>query len=128
MGNIPGIHIGNGCSSIGDFNGDGLDEVFQYGFGGMGKFIFIIGYDAEADDVEYYCRIPFDLIDPENGPAPVEFMNYKGMYGFKVYYVELSAAGGPSYVPEPNLDNRKWFFYTWDGEKREYVEVEEVAE
>jgi hypothetical protein len=85
MKDIPGTHIGNGASSIGDFNGDGLDEVFQYVFGGMGKFIFIIGYDAATGDIENYCRIPFDIIDPENGPAPAEFMSYKGMEGFKVY-------------------------------------------
>jgi hypothetical protein len=128
MKDIPGTHIGNGTSSIGDFNNDGLDEVFQYVFGGMGYFIFIIGYDAATDDIENYCRIPFDIIDPENGPAPAEFMIYKGMEGFKVYYVELSVAGGPSYVPDPKPDNRKWFFYTWDGIKKEYIRVEEVTD
>jgi hypothetical protein len=128
MKDIPGTHIGDGASSIGDFNGDGQDEVFQYVFGGNGKFIFIEGYDAATDDIKYYCKIPFDIIDPENGPAPAEFMTYKGMEGFKVYYVELSVAGGPSYVPDPKPDNDKWFFYTWDGTKKEYIRVEEVTD
>jgi hypothetical protein len=129
MRDIPGFHIGNGCSSIGDFNGDGLDEVFQYVFGGNGNFIFIIGYDADNDKLVYYCDIPFDIIDPENGPAPVEFMTYKGMEGFKVYYYELNVAGGPSEPPnEPNPDNKRWFFYTWDETRREYITVEEVVE
>jgi hypothetical protein len=127
MQDIPGTHIGNGCSSFGDFNGDGLDEVFQYAFGGNGKFIFIIGYDAGNDKLAYYCNIPFALIDPDNGPAPAKFMTYKGMEGFKVYYYELSVAGGPNEPPnEPDPDNGKWFFYTWDETKREYVQVEEV--
>jgi hypothetical protein len=50
------------------------------------------------------------------------------MEGFKVYYVELNVAGGPGYIPEPMPDNNKWFFYTWDAEKREYVRVEEITE
>jgi hypothetical protein len=128
MRDIPGAHIGNGCSSFEDFNGDGIDEVFQYIFGGNGKFIFIIGYDADNDKLKLFCEIPFIIIDPENGPAPVEFMTYKGMNGFKVYYYALNVAGGIGYVPEPNQDNEKWFFYTWDEIKREYIEVEEVVE
>jgi hypothetical protein len=128
MKDIPGTHIGNGTSSIGDFNGDGLDEVFNYCFSGMGNFIFILGYDEGKDDNIVYCDIPFQIIDPENGPAPAEFLTYKGMEGFKVYYVQLNVAGGPGYVPEPVPDNDKWFFYTWDDEKREYVRVEEITE
>jgi hypothetical protein len=128
MKDIPGTHIGDGASSIGDFNGDGLDEIFTFGFGGNGKFIFIDGYDAATDDIKNYCKIPFDIIDPENGPAPAEFMTYKRMEGFKVYYAESSVAGGPSYVPDPKPDNDKWFFYTWDGTKKEYIRVEEVTD
>jgi hypothetical protein len=129
MQDIPGAHIGNGTSSVGDFNGDGLDEVFQYAFGGNGNFIVIIGYDAAADDAKDYCLIPFWLIDPENGPAPVEFMTYKGMEGFTVYFLELSVAGGPTLPPEPaNPDNEKWLFYSWDAAKREYARIEEAAE
>ncbi|MDR1429598.1 MAG: hypothetical protein LBI85_04855 [Spirochaetaceae bacterium] len=129
MKDIPGTHIGNGTSSVGDFNGDGMDEIFQYAFGGNGNFIVIIGYDAAADDIVYYCRIPFWLIDPENGPAPVEFMTYKGMEGFKVYFLELTVAGGPTLPPEPtNPDNGKWVFYSWDAAKMEYARIEEVVE
>jgi hypothetical protein len=128
MKDMPGTHIGNGTSSIDDFNGDGLDEVFQYGFGGNGKFIFIIGYDNTEDNIGYYCNIPFGIIDPENGPAPVEFMTYKGMNGFKVYYVANNVAGGIGCVPKPMPDNRKWFFYTWDETTRKYIRVEEVVD
>jgi hypothetical protein len=128
MKDIPGTHIGKGLSSIGDFNGDGIDEIFQYIFSGMGNFIFIQGYDADKNDKVPYCDIPFELIDPENGPAPVKFMSYKGMDGFKVYYFRTDVADGPNYVSEPDSGNKKWFFYTWDTNKREYVRVEEVVE
>jgi hypothetical protein len=55
-------------------------------------------------------------------------MMYKGMYGFKAYYSQSIVAGGPSSVYEPIPNNKKWFFYTWDATKREYVEVEEVLD
>jgi hypothetical protein len=54
--------------------------------------------------------------------------SYKGMKGFKVYYVQLRVSGGSGYVPESMPDNNKWFFYTWDTERREYVRVEEIEE
>jgi hypothetical protein len=128
MRDIPGTRIGNSTSSIGDFNGDGRDEVFEYAFGGRAFLIIIYGYDAEKDNFVNYCDInlSFRLIDKYDGPAPAEFMTYKGMYGFKVYYVALELGFGPDYHPDPNPKNNKWFFYTWSAEQREYVEVGEV--
>jgi len=131
MQNIPGTLISNSTSSFGDFNGDGIDEIFQYAFGGNALLVSIRGYDTEKDDFVSYTLntwIPFRIIDPENGPAPVEFMTYNGMYGFKVFFYQLELAGGPGWVPNPNPKNGKWIFYTWDAEKREYVEVGEVVE
>ncbi|GHT71889.1 hypothetical protein FACS1894110_25680 [Spirochaetia bacterium] len=128
MKDIPGIHIGNGTCSLGDFNGDGIDEVFQCGFYGYGKALHIWGYDAEKDSLVAYCDIPFGLIDAENGPAPVEFMTYKGIDGFKVYYAATVVAGGPNDIPETPLDNNKWFFYAWDEGEKEYIRIEEVKD
>jgi hypothetical protein len=130
MKDIPGIHIGNNASSFYDFNEDGIEELFQYGFGGSDFLIIIKGYDAVRDEFVNYCLIPFGgyRIDPENGPAPVEFMTYKGMNGFKALYGESIVADGPNYVYEPMPDNDKWFFYTWDETTRKYVEVEEVVD
>lgn len=128
MKDIPGTHIGDGTSSVGDFNGDGLDEIFQYGFFGRGNTVLIYGYSVQENEVVYYCSIPFDIIDDENGPAPVEFMTYKGMDGFKVYYVMPSVAGGPDYVYAPAPDNWKWYFYTWDEVEWKYLRVEEIVD
>jgi hypothetical protein len=123
MGDIPGIRIGRGCMSLGDFNGDGIDEIFGYGFGGNGNFIISIGYDPVKDDIAYYCNIPFSLIDKENGPAPLQFTTYQGRDGFKVYYYASSVASGPSGQrdpPDPN--NEQWVFYSWDKEQKKFVE------
>jgi hypothetical protein len=134
MRDIPGTHINDGICSYGDFNGDGLDELFYYGFGGIGDSISIKGYSVEEDKIVNYCGtsglgIPFGLIDQENGPAPVEFMAYKGKEGFKVHYFSTYVGGGPSDPPEQaNPNNRKWMFYTWDAAAREYIEVGEVEE
>jgi hypothetical protein len=128
MRDIPGKHIGNSSSSFGDFSNDGIDEVFEYGFYGYGKRIIIWGYDLGKDDFISYCEIPFGLMDYHKGPAPVKFMIYQGMYGFKVSFYQGDVAGGPDYVPESHPDNGKWLFYTWDGEQREYVRVGEIIE
>jgi hypothetical protein len=99
MQEIPGTRIGYGASSFGDYNGDGIDEIFRYGFGGNGYFISIRGYDAEKDGLVLYCSIPFEILDKDHGPAPVEFLTYNGVYGFKVYFSQPNVAGGPVYIP-----------------------------
>jgi hypothetical protein len=124
MKDIPGTSMGdNSASAYGDYNGDGIMELFQYVFGGNGRFIQIKGYDEKTDKIVYYSDSPFGIIDPENGPAPVEFMTYNGRYGFKVYIMGYSVWPDP-----PNPKNRKWFFYAWDEEQREYVNMGEVLE
>jgi hypothetical protein len=124
MQDIPGTHIGDSTSSIGDFNGDGKNEIFTYGFGGNWFAIVIKSYDPEKDDFVNYCEIPFRLIDRENGPAPVEFITYNGMYGFKVFYSAWEVA--LSYPSDPSPKSNKWFFYTWDKEQKKYIEVGEI--
>ena len=126
MQNIPGTRIDNSTSSFGDFNGDGIDEIFEYGFYGRGSFILIWGYDKAKDDYVDYCEIPFKIIDPKNGPAPVEFMTYRGMFGLKVYYSNNEVAGGIGWVSDPDSKNGKWIFYTWDAEQKKYIEIGEV--
>jgi hypothetical protein len=127
MEGIPGTRMGdNAASAYGDYNGDGVVEVFQYVFGGNGWFVFILGYDKKTDEFVNYCgvitlNIGFTIIDPLNGPAPVEFMTYNGVYGFKVYFVAISV-----WPDEPSPDNNKWFFYAWDESQRQYVNMGEI--
>jgi hypothetical protein len=128
MQNIPGTQIENGSCVIYDYNGDGFDEVFNYGFYGRGYFVRITGYNPEKEDIVDYADIPFQIIDRDRGPAPVEFVTYKGMKGFKVYYFVGEVGGGPGFIPNPSPKNHRWFFYAWDEGQREFVEIEEFVE
>jgi len=128
MGDIPGTQIGKGSSAIYDYNDDGLDDFFNYGLYGRGFYIIIKGYDTEKGSIEEYAEIPFEIIDREKGPAPIEFITYKRMKGFKVFYLQNEVAGGPGWISDPDPKNGKWIFYTWDKLRREFVEVEEFDE
>jgi len=117
MHDIPGTHIPNGVFSIGDFNRDGKDELFKYIYSYLvGYNIDIFHYDLQKKGF-VFCRIPYKIIDQKYGPAPVEFITYQGMLGFKVY----------------NWENEyektgRWTFYTWDAEKKEYIEIGEIVD
>jgi hypothetical protein len=126
MKDIPGTRIGTGSCVVHDYNGDGFDDIFNYAFGGRGYFIRIIGYDHEKNGMVDYADIPFAIVDRRDGPAPVEFIKYKGMEGFMVHYYLPEVAGGPGYIPDPSPKNDRWFFYAWDGGQRKFVEIEEV--
>ncbi len=128
MQNIPGVRLGEGSCVLYDYNDDGLEEVFNYGFWGNQWLIHIEGYDPEKETIVDYADIPFDIIDRKKGPAPVDFTNYKGMNGFKVYFLNVEVAGGPGWVPEPHPNNGKWIFYTWDKEQRKFVDIGEYTE
>jgi hypothetical protein len=128
MKDIPGTRIDNGSGAIGDYNNDGYDELFIYLFGGHSITVVIYGYDNNKDEIVPYLNIPFDLVDPENGPAPVEFMNYQGIDGVKVY----TYLGENQYlVVHPPRDLNKvygWYFYAWDEGRRKFVELAEIGE
>jgi hypothetical protein len=123
---IPGIRVGDSSCTVGDYNSDGYDEVLSFVFGGSNWGIAICGYDSKKNDFVYFAYVPFYIIDPENGPSPLEFIKYKGVDGFQVYYGQFHVFDGPSYVEPPDPKNQRWFFYAWDEGKREYGEVEEV--
>jgi hypothetical protein len=127
MHDIPGIRIGDGSAAVYDYNGDGLDEIFVYGFYGSYFQIDICGYDLDKEDFVGYCNVAFDIVDPVVGPAPVEFMTYKGMNGFKVYFDLYNQS--PRHPPK-NIINKyyAWYFYNWDEVEQKYVEVEEVVD
>jgi hypothetical protein len=109
MQDIPGMHIPDGNISIGDFNDDGIFEllVFFYNYY-VGYNIDIFYYDSE-NDVFVVNRINFGLIDPINGPAPIEFSKYNGINGLKVHY------------------DFRWKFYAWNTVEKEYTEVVEIS-
>jgi len=123
---IPGTHIPDGCVSFGDFNGDGIDELFRYLYvEELGHNIDIFHYEPQKKGF-VFCRIRFKIIDQEKGPAPVVFTTYRGMKGFKVYYSNTEA--GSEWVPDTDSKNDKWIFYSWNEDQRKYVEVGEIVE
>jgi len=117
MQNIPGTHIGNTTSSFGDFNNDGTDEIIYISFGQMAYQVGIYAYNIENDSFKPYTGwVQFEIIDKVNGPAPVEYLTYKGMYGFKVYF------------PNKKTENNNWIFYTYYIEQKKYIEVGKIVE
>ncbi|MDR1429372.1 MAG: hypothetical protein LBI85_03710, partial [Spirochaetaceae bacterium] len=124
MSGIPGKRIGMGSSVIGDYNNDGLDEIFYYGFVPY-FYLGISGYDSGINDLVRYCNIPFWIIDFENGPTPVEFMNYQGIDGFRVCYPIIATTVHP---PKHDAGGLSWYFYAWDEGSRRFVELAEIGE
>jgi hypothetical protein len=118
MKDIPGFIIGGTTgASVFDCNGDRIDELFLYGFYGMGYFVQIKGYDAEKNEIVDYCDyLEFEIIDKDLGPAPVEFTYYENRNGFKVF------KRYDSNIPPVNLiDNLyAWYFYAWNNETRKF--------
>jgi len=121
MRDIPGTHLSDGVFSFGDFNGDGIDELFHYFYWyDLGYKIDIFHYDSEKEGF-IYCRIPYTIINPKYGPAPVEFITYQGKLGVKVYNEKY-------HWETETTEEGKWYFYTWDAKQRTYVEIGEVEE
>ena len=125
---IPGTHMPGGSVSFGDFNGDGKDELFRYVYAKeIGHNIDLFHYEPQRKAF-VICRIRFKIIDSKKGPAPVKFMNYKGKYGFKVFYSNIEPTDGPKWIPDPDPKNDKWIFYSWDEKQRMFAEVGEVVD
>ena len=131
MQGIPGTRIGISASSFGDFNNDGLDELFSYEFS-VDTYVTIETYSTEKDALIYLTdNLTFSTIDSKFKSLtvqPVQFMTHKGMYGFKVNIGGSQVAGGLSWEPEPRPKAYKWFFYTWDTQQKQYAEVGEVVD
>jgi hypothetical protein len=47
-------------------------------------------------------------VDDGNGQPSVEFINYNGYEGFKLYFEVLEVAGGLGWVFKPHSDNYNW--------------------
>ncbi|WP_461248083.1 hypothetical protein, partial [Treponema sp. R6D11] len=126
--NIPGTHTPEGSVSVGDFNGDGIDEIFRYLYiKELGHIIDIFHYEPQRKGF-VFCRIRYKIIDLKKGPAPVEFLTYKGKYGLKVFYSNIEEKDGPRWIPDPDPKNDKWIFFSWDEAQRTYVEAGEYKE
>ena len=126
--NIPGIRIADGSCVIGDFNGDGICEIFNYAYDAFGVSwateFFIEGYDPAGKNMKTYADIVSDVPDTHKGPPPVEFLTYKGKYGFKIY---LDLKNEAVKLPPRRIFNGffAWYFYAWNQKTRSFEQIEE---
>jgi hypothetical protein len=124
MRGIPGERFVNDVVSVGDYNNDGINEVFGLGFYGAGFILYIYGIDPVTEKVTLYCKTEFYVPTP-TGFAPVEFIRYKGKDGFKLAMSFNRNGDGLKYGIE-GLRGVGWYFFTWDEDQQKYVFVEEV--
>jgi hypothetical protein len=107
---FPGVtRGGNGRYQIGDFNDDGFDEIAHFFSGASSPEFYIYGYDPQEGKKKYYCNLPWLSVDYS---SPVEFIMYKGLQGFQIYY-----------NPYGDTGVGQWFFYIWDGGRREFINL-----
>jgi hypothetical protein len=112
---LPGVTV-DGICQVGDFNGDGFDDVLSL-LGGVGGGFFICGFPGGRET--WYCNIHYGLVG-DGEQSPVKFINFNGENGFKVYYYQYEVAGGPGWVSDPSPDNHKWLFYKWDERQQKF--------
>jgi len=129
MENIPGLRIPEKNLSICEINQDRIEGLIGYEFNEHGwNGIVILVYDANQNKMLNLCDdIIFDIVD-KNGPAPLEFINYKGRDGFKVYSEYSPFREG---LPPPvNLINSHyaWYFCEFDNNINKYIVAEEYFE
>jgi hypothetical protein len=117
---LPGITI-DGICQVGDFNGDGFYDVLSL----LGSRLIISGI-SWFDEIRAYCDINYVLEGDGSGKPPVEFINYNGENGFKLYYEAIEVWSGSE--PYQNPDNHKWLFYTWYEAERKFVNRGAVEE
>jgi hypothetical protein len=114
MQEIPGQRILGRYGSIGDYNNDGYDEILAMVTSGTGENLFIIkGYDAEEDEIIDLCKLAFKIINIDNGPSPIKFIQYKGKEGFQIYLED-----------HYDRDTAYWGFVSWSAITGQY-EIEE---
>ena len=110
MQNIPGTRLGSKAVAFGDYNDDGIDEIF-----------IIIPYNesrcniwriCENGEKELYFASRFNITEPK-GPPPVVFINYQGLDGIKVNVWDYPTK---RYV---------WDFYAWSKMNNKFVIIAE---
>ena len=129
MRGILGNHLWGYMVSIGDFNNDGINEIASLAFTGSEPVLKIISIDPYSKEIVHYLNEGISVDYPPTY-TPVEFINYKGMNGFKIkkYIPPNIQTSKPIKFPssEDKFRNLAWIFYTWDETQRKYIEVEEV--
>ena len=109
---IPGTRIGKKAASFGDYNGDGIDEIFHID-PAIVLSCSIWGYNSDNGERVFFLKEGFEPISPK-GPAPVVFANYGGTDGILIHKIRE--------------ERYAWFFYVWYEESRKYEELDYIWE
>jgi hypothetical protein len=128
MKNIPGLQFGKDVVAVGDFNDDHINDILGFEFAGSGYIFYIYGVLPENDEFAIYCEIPFFIHSPVEF-SPVEFIQYKGISGFKIlapFNRIFEDRKMPQYPVEGDYRGVGWVFYCWDPASRKFVIFEEV--
>jgi len=112
MENIPGTQIGNYAAAFGDYNGDGIDEIFIF-IPWNDDYCVIEGYNSDKGKIETLLNCRYDISSIQ-GPPPVEFTNYQGIDGIKIIFWD--------YLDSLGVEGRyAWIFVAWDEGSKKYV-------
>jgi hypothetical protein len=127
MSGISGI-FEDTVVAVDDYNNDGVNEIASFVFGGVDNEFIISGFDPETKEYVDYCEVPFFIHAPVEF-SPVEFIQYKGISGFKIlapFNRVFEDGKMPQYPVEGDYRGVGWVFYCWDHTSRKFVIFEEV--
>jgi hypothetical protein len=125
MGNVPG-RLKDYFIALGDYNGDGINELFVPDFGGSSYSLRICGIEPESKIFTAYCDIYFFVHYPPDC-APIVFIKNGKIDGFKALTAfVLEGMGYPEYPVEGYSNEVGWMFYRWEKSQRKYIAAGEV--
>jgi hypothetical protein len=102
---IPGTHIGRKATSFGDYNGDGIDEIFNINTA-IQLSCTISGYNNDNGKRVFFLNESFEPISPK-GPAPILFVNYEGTDGILIHTID-------------RWEQYVWVFFAWEERSKKF--------
>jgi len=111
MQGIPGTQLGDRAAKFGDYNGDGIDEIFVINPYNEAH-CYMSKYDNDKGKMVFPFRCSYNLIGPRE-PAPILFTSYQGKDGILVH---TSTFPDIQYV---------WVFFAWNEKSLKYEELVE---
>jgi hypothetical protein len=111
---VPGTQIGSKAAKFGDFNGDGIDEIFTL-VPYDESHCFIWKYDNETGKVVFPYTCGYRLSSARE-PAPFGFYTHLGVSGIITHYWD--------YMKE----RYAWLFFAWDIVFQKYTVMAEMEE
>jgi hypothetical protein len=111
---IPGTQLGSKAAKFGDYNGDGIDEIFIINPYNE-SHCYILEYDNDKGEKVFPYSARYDL-SSSKGPAPFGFYNHLGRDGIMTHLWD--------YPQERYV----WIFLVWDEASRKYITLARMGE